>query len=169
MVRAFLRPPAAEAARPTREGRPTRSAPQLLHSGPFKIVTGPGSGLGKKPARSVKCASVQMGVRGGQGPVDVPLRRGGQLDGALQEGGHGGRASSGLSPTRHSFEFNGNLLVWPGCRRREMPYPALRVDLCISGCGQRQVGGAAILGRRGPIGRGANQRMAKAHPGVDLE
>jgi hypothetical protein len=50
-----------------------------------------------------------------------------------------------------------------------VPDPAIRIDLRIGGLGQRTVSGLPVGQRGCGVDRRSDERVAKAHPRVDLE
>ncbi len=71
----------------------------------------------------------------------------------VEEGRRGRQPGAGLGLDRRLLERGGHLFVRPGGRSRQVPYPTIRIDSGIGHLGERQVGGAAILGGSGGVDR----------------
>jgi hypothetical protein len=93
----------------------------------------------------------------------------GQRGCALEEGGGGGQAAARLCPTGGPLELGGDVLVRAGSRLGQMPSTSVGIELRVGRLGQRPVNPSALVRRRGPVDRGACERMAKPNPAVDLE
>ena len=94
---------------------------------------------------------------------------GGQVERPLKEGRRGRQPGAGLDLDRCLLERSGHLFVWPGGRGSQVPHAAIRIGLSVRRCGERQVGGAAVLGGPGRVGSRPHQRVPEPHVGADLQ
>jgi hypothetical protein len=105
----------------------------------------------------------------GESALGASLGLGGQFERTLQKRRGRRRPGASLSRSGHPFELLGDGLVRSRRRRREVPDATLRIELGIGRGGERRMRGDALVGRRARVRRGAHQRVAKAHPGADLQ
>ena len=94
---------------------------------------------------------------------------GGQLGGALAEGGGRRQAAAGPGLAGRAFEFGGDVLVEPGRRVRTVPGPAIGIDVRVGGLGEGPVSALALLRRSRPVDRGPGERMTEPQLAARLD
>ena len=124
---------------------------------------------GQKPLRRVELSCLKAQLRRGERALRSPTWVGCQSDGALQERGSGGDASARLRAAGGSFQLTRDRLVGCGGGRGQMPCPTVWINLPIGRLCQCEVHTPALIGWRGSVDRGANQRMTEPHGFLDRE
>ena len=140
-----------------------------MHAGGLDGAAGARLGGAEKSESLVQRARLVAGLRRGKRPLGAAPGLRGQLGGAPQKGSGGGQTAPRLSPARRPLELGGNILLGPGRGLSKVPGASVGVDLRVGRLRQRAVGPSSILGRCRPVDRRTHQRMAKAHPAVDLD
>ena len=103
----------------------------------------------------------ELGPRRLEEPLGRPSRVGGELRGAPQVHGRGGRAATLPRSLGRRLQGACDLLVGAGCRRAEVPRAPIGVGFCIERLGERGVGAAAIGCRGRVVDRRADERMTE--------
>jgi hypothetical protein len=117
--------------------------------------------------RRVRCRSIELRLRGSQGPPP-PLRRiGGQLGRARQEGRSRRRAPTGLGPVGRALQLAGHRLVDTHCRLSTMPRPTIGIGIRIGRLSQRPMRISPLRRGSRSIDGGARQRVTEPHALVD--
>ncbi len=135
-----------------RAGGPSISARELLDAGPLQVVDR-GRPRPRPAARGRRRTRRRAGARA---PRPARGRRAGPGSAVSADRHAGGTPPRPASPARAwaappaRSSSRGDVLVRPGRRGGQVPDPALRIELGIGRLGQRQVRGAAILGRAAP-------------------
>jgi hypothetical protein len=119
--------------------------------------------------RRVRCRSVELGLRGGQGPP-APFRRiRSQLRRVRQERRRRRCASTCLRPVGRALQLGGHVLVDPHRRVCTMPCSTIGIGIRIGRirqCPMRR----SPLGKGGrPVHRGSHEWMPEADTGSDLD
>jgi hypothetical protein len=153
---------------PTPRGERDPTA-QQDHPRALRLVDRSGLGRGQEPESDVERAGLEAGLRGRQGaPRTQPGVRC-QHDGAVQESRGGGETAAVLRASGRAFELDGDVLVEPDRRVREVPRAAIRIETGVGRVGQRTVHALAVLQRGRGVHRRSHQRMAERHPLADRQ
>jgi len=110
-----------------------------------------------------------LAFRGEQRTLRAALWIGRELDGALVKRRFRRRPPRARARPAETLQLGGDVLVQAGCRVREVPGAAIRVDITIGGVGEGTVDALALLRRCRSLDRRADERMTEAdlRPEVD--
>ncbi len=140
-----------------------------MHAGALDGAAGARLGGAEQSESLVERTRLVAGLRRGKRPPGGAPGLWRQLGGAPQKGSGGGQTAPRLSPARRPLELGGNILPGAGRGLSKVPGAPVRVDLRVGRLRQRAVRLPSPLGRCRPVDRRTHQRMAKAHPAVDLD
>ena len=142
---------------------------QPLQPRALKLVERGKLGGRQQLERRVRCRSIELRLRGSQGPP-APLRRiGGQLRRVRQERRSRRRAPTGLRPVGRALQLGGHLLVDTHRRVSTMPRPTIGIGVRIGRLRQRPMRSSPLRRGRRPVYRGSHQWMPEADTGSDLD
>ena len=142
---------------------------QQLRSRVPQLVQRSGLRHAEQPQRRLRRAGLVLGLRRGQRPAGPPGRVGGQLRGPLTERGRGGQATAVPRPADGALEFDRDVLIHLGGRKRSMPSPAVGVDSGVGGLGEGLVDALPLPRRRFLVDRRPAEGMAEPHQTVELD
>ena len=131
--------------------------------------SGPSAALDEERQRLLRRSGQLLGLGRRERPPGPPVRVERQCSGSLEEGSGGRQSAARLRPSGGALKLFGDVLVGRQRGPGQMPGAAIRVDLRIGGGRQRPVGSAPILGRRRPVDRRAQQRMAEGDARPELQ
>ena len=141
---------------------------QPLQPGALKLVEWSEVGGRQQFERGVRCAGVELSLRGRQSPPTSLRRIRGQLCRLGQERRSRRRASPGLRPAGRALQLGRHRLVDTHRRLSKMPRQTIGIGIRVDCLRQRPMHGPA-RGRRGcPVDRGAHQWMPEAGTGSDF-
>ncbi len=117
-----------------------------------------------EPLSYLECAGLVPGVRRSECSLAALPRLESELGRALQERAGRGVPAARPDPIRQPIQVSGDARIRPEHRQGAVPGLPFGVEQRIGGVGERAVDDAPCLRRRGPVHRGAHERMVEDHP-----
>ena len=141
---------------------------QALQPRALKLVERGELGDRQQLERRVRCRSIELGLRGSQGPP-APLRRiGGQLRRVREVRSSCRRAPTGPRPVGRALELGGHLLVHTHRRVGTMPRTTIGIGTRIRCLSQCPMHSSALREDRRSVHSGPHQWMPEADTRSDL-